>query len=142
VKTRDAIAKGENPWTPAMGVYFAMDKAFEIMRAEGLEGIYTRHEAIAGYTRDRAKALGLKLVSVDPARASNTVTAIWWPEGVDGSALGKRAREEFGVVLGGGQGKLRGKIFRIGHMGYVSQEDVAQALDIVERLLHEAKVSN
>ncbi len=140
-KTRDSIAKGENPWTPAMGVYFAMDKAFEIMRAEGLEGIYTRHEAIAGYTRERVKSLGMKLVAVDPARASNTVTAVWWPEGVDGSAISKRAREEFGVVLGGGQGKLRGKIFRVGHMGYVSKEDVVSALDVVEKLLNEAKVS-
>ena len=141
MKTRESLSKGENAWTPAMGVYFAMNKAFEIMRAEGLEGIYTRHEAIAAYTRDRVKGLGLKLVPVDPARASNTVTAVWWPDGVDGSAIGKRAREEFGVVLGGGQGKLRGKIFRIGHMGYVSQEDVAQSLDVVEKLLNEAKVS-
>lgn len=141
VKTRDSIAKGENPWTPAMAVYFAMDKAFELMRAEGLEGIFTRHEAIADYTRERVANLGLKLVPVDPARASNTVTAIWWPEGVDGSAISKRAREEFDVVLGGGQGKLRGKIFRIGHLGYVSQEDIKAAMDVVEKLLNEAKVS-
>ena len=139
-RTRDSIAKGENPWTPAMAVYYAMDRAFEMMRAEGLEGIYTRHEAIAKYTRERVAGLGLKLVAVDPRRVSNTVTGAWWPEGVDGRAISKRAREEFGVVLGGGQGKLQGKIFRVGHMGWVAQEDIKAALDVVERLLDEAKV--
>lgn len=138
-KTRDSLAKLQNPWTPAMSVYYGMDRAFELMRAEGLEGIFTRHEAIAGYTRDRVKGLGLKLVPVDERFASNTVTAVWWPDGVDGKAISKRAREEFGVVLGGGQGKLEGKIFRVGHLGWVSQQDVADALDVVERLLEEAK---
>lgn len=141
-RTRDSIAKGENPWTPAMSVYFAMDRALEMMRAEGMEGIYTRHEAIGNYARERVASLGLKLVALDPARASNTVTAVWWPEGVDGRAIGKRAREEFGVVLGGGQGKLQGKIFRVGHLGWVSKEDIAAALDVVERLLDEARVAS
>jgi aspartate aminotransferase-like enzyme len=140
-KTRDSLLKGQNPWTPAMSVYYGLDAAFEMMRAEGLEGIYTRHEAIAGYTRERVKGLGLRLVPVDERFASNTVTAAWWPDGVDGKALSRRAREDFGVVLGGGQGKLEGKIFRVGHMGWVSREDVAQALDVVERLLAEAKAA-
>jgi len=141
VRTRDSLAKAQNPWTPALSVYYAMDAAFELLRAEGLEGIYTRHQAIADYTRNRVKGLGLKLVPVDEKFASNTVTAVWWPEGVDAKALSKRAREEFGVVLGGGQGKLEGKIFRVGHLGYVSQRDVEQALDVVEKLLTEARVT-
>ena len=110
------------------------------MRAEGLEGIFTRHADIAGYTRDRVKKLGLKLVPVDEKFASNTVTAVWWPEGVDAKALSKRAREEFGVVLGGGQGKLDGKIFRVGHLGFVQKEDIVEALDVVEKLLAEARI--
>ncbi len=134
-KTRDALTKLQTPWTPAVSIYFAMDRAFELMRAEGLEGIFTRHEAIAAYTRDRVQGLGMKLVPVDARTASNTVTAVWWPEGVDGKAISKRAREEFGVVLGGGQGKLEGKIFRVGHLGWVQKEDVAAALDVVEQLL-------
>lgn len=140
-KTRDALAKLQNPWTPALSVYYAMDKAFELMRAEGLEGIFTRHEAIADYTRNRVKSLGLKLVPVNEQFASNTVTAVWWPDGVDGKAISRRAREESGVVIGGGQGKLDGKIFRIGHLGYVSQADVADALDVVEKLLAESKLA-
>jgi aspartate aminotransferase-like enzyme len=140
-KTRDSLSKLQNPWTPAMTVYYAMDAAFETLRAEGLEGIFTRHQAIADYTRTRVKSLGLKLVPVEEKYASNTVTAVWWPDGVDAKALSKRAREEFGVVLGGGQGKLEGKIFRVGHLGYVSKDDVAQCLDVVERLLTEAKAA-
>ena len=138
-RTRDSLAKLQNPWTPAMSIYYAMDKAFELIRAEGLEGVFTRHEAIANYTRQRVKGLGLSLVPVDESRASNTVTAVWWPEGVDGKSISKRAREEFGIVLGGGQGKLEGKIFRVGHLGWVQQHEVAEALDVVEQLLAEAK---
>lgn len=140
-KTRDSLEKLQNPWTPAMSIYYAMDKAFELIRAEGLEGVFTRHEAIANYTRERVKGLGLNLVPVDQKFASNTVTAVWWPEGVDGKAISKRAREEFGVVLGGGQGKLEGKIFRVGHLGWVQQHEVAEALNVVEELLNEAKTS-
>ncbi|WP_322795782.1 alanine--glyoxylate aminotransferase family protein [Tepidiforma sp.] len=137
-KTRDSLAKLQNPWTPALSVYYALDKAFELMRAEGLESIFARHEAIGNYTRQRVKAMGLKLVPVDEQYASNTVTAVWWPEGVDGKAISRRAREEFGVVLGGGQGKLEGKIFRVGHLGWVQQHEVEEALDVVEKLLAEA----
>jgi aspartate aminotransferase-like enzyme len=138
-KTRDSLEKLQNPWTPAMSIYYGMNKAFEMMRAEGLEGIFTRHEAVADYTRKRVKSLGLKLVPVDEKYASNTVTAVWWPEGVDAKALSRRAREEFGVVLGGGQGKLDGKIFRVGHLGWFTQGDIAEALDVVERVLSDAK---
>ena len=138
-KTRDSLAKLQNPWTPALSVYYAMDAAFELMRAEGLESIFTRHEAAGQYVRGRVKDLGLKLVPVDEKYASNTVTAVYWPEGVDAKAMSKRAREEFGVVLGGGQGKLDGKIFRVGHLGWFNQDDLTQALDVVERLLQDAK---
>ncbi|MGH2608731.1 MAG: pyridoxal-phosphate-dependent aminotransferase family protein, partial [Tepidiformaceae bacterium] len=140
-KARDSLQKLQNPWTPALSVYYAMDKAFEIMRAEGLESIFTRHEAAGRYVRGRAKELGLKLVPVDERYASNTVTAVYWPDGVDGKAISKRAREEFGVVLGGGQGKLEGKIFRVGHLGWFGQEDLISALDVVEKLLEEAKAT-
>jgi aspartate aminotransferase-like enzyme len=140
-RTRESLEKLQNPWTPAMTVYYSMNKAFELMRAEGLEGIFSRHAAVGDYARARAKSMGLKLVPVDEKCASNTVTAVWWPEGVDAKALSKRAREEFGVVLGGGQGKLDGKIFRVGHLGWFTQEEVAQAFDVVERMLTEAKAT-
>ena len=134
----ESLEKGQNPWTPALSVYYGMDKALELMQNEGLEGIYTRHEAVAQYTRDRVKSWGLKLVSVDEKYASNTVTAVWWPEGADAKLISTQARTEHNVVLGGGQQSLAGRIFRVGHLGWVSQDDIEQALDVLERLLREA----
>lgn len=137
-RAKQSLANGQTPWTPAISLFYGMDRAFDLMREEGLEAIYGRHEDVAGYTRDRVKRLGLSLVAEDERRASNTVTAVYWPDGVDGSALAKRAREEFGVVLGGGQGKLQGKIFRVGHLGWFRKDEIVKALDVVEELLANA----
>ncbi|MXX18566.1 MAG: alanine--glyoxylate aminotransferase family protein [Dehalococcoidia bacterium] len=134
---RSSLEKAQTPWTPALSIFYGLDKAFESLRAEGLEGIYGRHRAVAQYTRDRVRAMGLELFAQEERFASDTVTAVRWPDDVDGSAIAKRAREEFGVVLGGGQQSLRGKIFRVGHLGHFTQEDIAAALDVVERLLAE-----
>ncbi len=137
-RARDSLANKQTPWTPALSIFYGLDKAFEALRAEGLEGIYGRHQAIAGYTRERVQAMGLELFASDERFASDTVTAVRWPAGLDGTAIGKRAREEFGIVLGGGQQSLSGKIFRVGHMGFCSQDDVGGALDVVERLLDDS----
>ena len=136
-RARASLENTQTPWTPALSTFYGLDKAFETLRAEGLEGIYGRHRAVAQHARDRVRAMGLQLFAHDERHASDTVTAVRWPDEVDGPAIAKRAREEFGVVLGGGQQTLRGKIFRVGHMGHFSQEDIDDALDVVERLLAE-----
>ncbi len=136
-RARTSLGSTQTPWTPALSIFYGLDKAFETLRAEGLEGIYGRHRAVAQHTRDRVRAMGLQLFAHDERFASDTVTAVRWPDEADGPAIAKRAREEFGVVLGGGQQTLRGKIFRVGHMGHFSQEDIDDALDVVERLLAE-----
>ena len=136
-RARTSLESMQTPWTPSLSILYGLDKAFETLRAEGLEGIYGRHRAVAQHTRDRIRAMGLQLFAQDERFASDTVTAVRWPDEVDGPAITKRAREEFGVVLGGGQQTLRGKIFRVGHMGHFSQEDIDDALDVVERLLAE-----
>ena len=136
-RARTSLESMQTPWTPSLSIFYGLDKAFETLRAEGLEGIYGRHRAVAQHTRDRVRAMGLQLFAQDERFASDTVTAVRWPDEVDGPAITKRAREEFGVVLGGGQQTLRGKIFRVGHMGHFSQEDIDDALDVVERLLAE-----
>lgn len=138
-KARDSLEKDQTPWTPAMSLFFGMDRALELMKAEGLESVFGRHQAVAAYARQRVKDLGLSLVAEDEAFASNTVTAVYWPDGVDGKAIAQRARDDFGIVLGGGQGKLQGKIFRIGHLGWFTQDEVASAIDVVEKLLAETR---
>ncbi|MDP9238652.1 MAG: alanine--glyoxylate aminotransferase family protein [Chloroflexota bacterium] len=133
-KAKSYLEKGQTPWTPAVSVYFAMDVALRKLEAEGLANIHARHARLGQFTRDGVKALGLKLLA-DERVASNTVTAVRVPEGVDGGALNKLMRTEYNTVLAGGQGALTGKIFRIGHLGLVNEADLQACLDALELAL-------
>ncbi len=133
-KAKSYMEKGETPWTPAVSVYFAMDVALKKLEAEGLDNIHARHAKLGQFTRDGVKALGLKLLA-DERVASNTVTAVLVPEGVDGPSLNKMMRTEYNTVLAGGQGPLTGKIFRIGHLGLVEQADLQACLDALKLAL-------
>lgn len=133
-KAKSYLENGQTPWTPAISVFFALDVALEMMLAEGLENIFARHERVGKLTRDGAKALGLELLA-DERFASNTVTAIKVPEGVDGKQLVKLMREEYDTVLAGGQAALTGKIFRIGHLGLVTERDITACLDALKLAL-------
>jgi aspartate aminotransferase-like enzyme len=105
------------------------------MEAEGREAVFARHEACATAARTGLADAGLTLVA-DPAHASRTVTAAWLPDGTDPKAFSAalRARD---VVVAGGQGRLKGKIVRIGHLGWVTVDDVEAAVaavaDVVQR---------
>ena len=134
-KAKSYLEKGQTPWTPAVSVYYAMDVALQKLEAEGLPAIHERHARLGQFTRDGVKALGMKLLAVDERYASNTVTAVWVPEGVDQSALSKMMRTEYNTVLAGGQGSLTGKIIRIGHLGLVTQEDLQACLDALKLAL-------
>lgn len=131
---RKSLEKWQNPTTPAVSTFYALDQALEMMLAEGRAAIFERHERIGQYVRWRAKQMGLRLLA-DHENASNTVTAILTPEGIDTKALLKVLREEDGVVLGGGQGPLEGKIFRVGHLGFFQEVDLVEAMDKVEMRL-------
>ena len=122
-KARSYLEKGQTPWTPAVSVVFAFRVALGKMVEEGLSGIVARHADIAQKVRDGVKALGLPLFA-EESHASNTVTSIAAPEGLDVKKLLKILREEHQTVLGGGQQHLMGKIFRIGHLGWVTEEDI------------------
>ena len=129
-RARDAAAKGETPWTPAVGICFALDAALELIEAEGYDAIFARHAAVAAATRAGLTAMGFQLFA-DPARASNTVTSAVVPEGVEWSSVSKELRGR-GLVLAGGQGSLTGKIFRVGHLGDVHLDDIYRALETLE----------
>lgn len=133
-KAKSYLEKGQTPWTPAVSVYFAMDVALRKLEAEGLANIHARHARLGQFTRDGVRTLGLQLLA-DERVASNTVTAVLVPEGVDGGALNKMLRTEYNTVLAGGQGELTGKIFRIGHLGLVSQADLQACLDALKLAL-------
>ena len=130
VRHRESASKGETPWTPAVGLFFQLDVALELIEAEGYAAILARHAACGAAARAGLAALGFHLFA-DPAHASNTVTSARLPEDVDWSALSKALRER-GLVLAGGQGALTGKIFRIGHLGDVNVDDIVGALEVLE----------
>lgn len=127
-KAKDYLQRGQTPWTPAVSVFFGLDLALEKLEAEGLESIFARHRRVADLTRQGVKSLGLELFA-DESVASDTVTAVKVPDGVEGARLTKLMREEHGVVLAGGQTTLAGKIFRVGHLGWVSEADIKATID-------------
>ena len=132
---RDALPKGQTPWTPTMSIFFGLDVALERMAAEGMERIFTRHASIGRTVRQGVKTIGLELLCEDERYASDTVTAVKCPDGVEVSALRNLMEDEYGVILAGGQAKLQGKIFRIGHLGLVDEEDIRQTLQSLEGAL-------
>jgi aspartate aminotransferase-like enzyme len=127
---RDSLAKGETPWTPAVGIAFALDVALGLLEAEGWESIFTRHAACGAAARAGVRALGFRLFA-DPAVASDTVTAVHLPDAMEWPVMNRELRGR-GLVLAGGQGRLSGKIFRIGHLGAVSVDELLAALAILE----------
>ena len=130
------LEKGQHPTTPPVSLFYALDLALELMLEEGREAIFQRHQRAGNYVREHAKALGLELLADHP-NASNTVSAIRTPAAVETKALLKLLREQDNVVLAGGQGQLDGKIFRIGHLGYFKQEDLAETFAHLEARLLE-----
>ncbi|MBI4311968.1 MAG: alanine--glyoxylate aminotransferase family protein [Chloroflexi bacterium] len=128
------LQRGQTPWTPAVSVFFALDASLELIDKEGMESVFTRHAVVAKKTREGVKSLGLKLLA-DERYASNTVTAVRVPEGVKAADIISRMDKEENVVLASGQGKLDGKIFRVGHLGYCSEADIQGVIDGLKRVL-------
>jgi aspartate aminotransferase-like enzyme len=125
---REYAKKGQPPWTPAVSLYYGLDLALDMMYREGLEQTNARHHEIAEYTRVKVRALGMQLLAEGP-QASDTVTSVRVPEGVDAAQLLKILNTDYDTVLASGQGKLTGKIVRIGHMGIVDRKDIDAAVD-------------
>ncbi len=117
------LEKGQNPWTPAITTVFALATSLEMMLEEGLPNVVARHARVSKTAREGVKSLGLSLFA-EEAYASNTVTAVSASDGLDTKKLLQILREEHEVVLGGGQQQLDGRIFRIGHLGMVTEEDI------------------
>lgn len=125
--------KKQTPYTPAISLFYALQAALRMIREETIEGAWARHRLMGEMCRAGVKAMGLELLAKDEARASNSVTAVIAP--VEPKVLRKTAREKLGVQLAGGQGKLESTIFRIGHLGYVTPNDVLTALATTEMTL-------
>lgn len=136
VRKSFASVDPETPFTPAVSLYVGLREALRLLREDGLDAVYERHRLLSRAVKDGVRALGLDLFGEDTEHA-HCVTAVRAPEGIDGSAVVKLVRRKFGIILAGGQDTLKGKIFRIGHLGYVDRTDVFQALAALEMALDE-----
>ena len=143
-KERKSAAKGETAYTPATSLFAALGAALDFVRgmgagdlAKGREALVSNAELCAEMTRAGAKALGLKLYASSPAAALTAITA---PDGLDSGKIVKEFRESFDAVIANGQGEMKGKLFRIAHIGYYDYLDTIGILGALEHVL--AKVTD
>jgi aspartate aminotransferase-like enzyme len=136
-KAKKYLETGETPWTPAVSVVFGFVVALDMMLKEGMSNVFARHARVGKATRDGVKSLGLSLFA-DEKYASNTVTAVAGSNGLDIKKMRKILREEHQVILSGGQQKLDGKIFRIGHLGWVNEDDIKEVISKIKIVLPQA----
>lgn len=125
---------GFTPYTPAVPVIYALQASLAMILRDGLQARFAHHARLARATREGVAALGLDLLA-DPRWASDTVTAVRAPAGVNLEEMLRKLRTDYGVELAGGQGRLEGRIFRIGHMGYVQGAQILAALEALEHIL-------
>jgi aspartate aminotransferase-like enzyme len=134
-KYRKAAAQDSTPFTPPVNLYFALEAALTMMQEEGLKAILARHDRHRRATQAAMKAMGLPLYAAE-GHGSPSITAVA-PEGLDAEELRKKVKQRFDILLAGGQDYLKGKIFRIGHLGFVCDRDVLTAVAAIEATLQE-----
>ncbi len=136
-EARRYLEQGQTPFTPNLSALYGLSLALDKLLEEGLENVYGRHAGIGQLTRDGVRELGLELLVADESYASNTVTAVKMPESVDGKKFMSMMRTDQNVVLAGGQGKMRDDIFRIGHLGHVTEDDINGVMAALKEVLPE-----
>ena len=134
-KYRKSAEKDSTPFTPPVNLYFGMKVALEMMKAEGLDSIFARHARHKAAARAAMKALGLPLFAPD-THASPAVTSVV-PEGIEAEKIRSVMKKRFDIALAGGQDHMKGKMFRMGHLGFVSDRDVLCAISALEATLIE-----
>ncbi len=130
---KKALDKTDTPFTPAITLIIALNEALKMLKEDGLEKVFSRHKKMADATRLAVKALGLELFA--PTAASDVVTAVKVPQGIDGEKLVKTMRDTYGVTIAGGQSELKGKIFRVAHMGFIEEFDIIVGISCLEKVL-------
>lgn len=132
-KERESQIKNQTAYTPAVSLIVGLKEVLSMLKAEGLDAVFARQAALAKAMREGVKAAGLALFPKESP--SDALTAISAPDGVDGQAVYKNLRVQYGMTAAGGQDHLKGKIFRIAHMGYMDSFDVITALAAMEMVL-------
>ena len=130
---RKSLEKGQTPYTPPVSIYFGLDVSLQMMREEGREAIFARHQRVADLTRRARRRLAWNSSPTRPClQHRHRDQGAGWHRG---KAITKAMREHEGVVIAGGQERLEGQIVRIGHLGYVHEPDIAACMDALERQL-------
>lgn len=137
---RDQNARGYFPYTPALSLLFGLDEALTMLLDEGMDNVAARHKRMAVGVRAAVKAWGLRECAKRPEIASNTLTAVLMPDGMDSAKLIDIAFKRYDVSLGAGLGEVMGKVFRIGHLGDTNALTLAGALGGIEMALADAGV--
>lgn len=132
---KKAIDKTDTPFTPAITLIIALCASLRMIKEDGLEKVFGRHAKMAEATRRAMKALGLELFA--PTAASDVVTAVKVPQGIDGEKMVKTMRDTYGVTIAGGQAELKGKVFRVAHMGFIEEFDIIAGISCLEKVLAE-----
>lgn len=132
--SRQSLAKGTTPWTPAISLLRQLHRALAVMLEIGLEGLIAHHRAMGEATRAGIRALGLELLSERPG---NILTAVKTPDGLDGSRLVQQMRDKYRVQISGAQIPHKGEFFRIGHLGYIGGFDIMTVLSALEMTLED-----
>ena len=127
------VNKNSNPFTPAINLYFALEESLTMMQNEGLNNIFTRHARHQKATQEGIKAMGLNLFAKEKF-GSPAITAVQ-PENIDAESIRKLIKDDFDILLAGGQDHLKGKIFRIGHLGFVNDRDIISVISALESTL-------
>ena len=135
-KYEKLIEKSDSPWTPAITLAIGLEKALSMVRREGVDNFIKRHVEDAAFLREAIKGLGMEIFSKSP---SNAVTAVKSPEGVDAADIIKSLKTK-DVTFAGGQAQLKGKIFRIAHMGGIRKDDLKVAIEKLHETLKEQGV--
>jgi aspartate aminotransferase-like enzyme len=131
---------GSTPWTPAVSVLYAVQEGIRMLEEEGLEQVYQRHRRLADAASAGLAELGFKLFAAQGYRSATVTSALPMP-GLDVAAYRKLLRQKYGVVIAGGQGKMTGRMLRVGHLGAVTEGDLVQVLWAMERALEELDIA-
>lgn len=133
---RKSVLDNSTAFTPAVSLFAGLKVALEMIKEEGIENVVARHTKLANGLRAAVKTIGLKLFATDEATASNSITAIYPPEGISVPDIRKVLKNDYDIVVANGQNKLKDKIFRMGTLGFVSERDVITAVGALEATLY------
>jgi aspartate aminotransferase-like enzyme len=134
----DRANEGTTPTTPPMTMIYALKAAADLIDAEGLNNVYDRHARLGAFVRRGVAELGYRIVA-DEEYVSDTVTAIYPPDGVDANDVLKRMKSDHGIDIASGLGKLQGKALRIGHMGYTHQPELERTLTALSEVTNQLR---